>query len=83
MIQVRFLHPKDNKLKSSGYDLAAQAKLYDAQLEDVLANTRWYLDNLDYLPVYTVSWHDYSMKSATLPYSLVRKQVKHGTQNNI
>jgi len=49
-----------NKLVDNGYSLDEQAVIYSMTLDDVLLYTRWYLDNLDSLATYKVSWHNYS-----------------------
>lgn len=61
-------------LKGCSYEEEEEAIIYDAQLQDILENTRWYLDNLDYLPEYRVRWNNYSYKTATLPLRYVDKQ---------
>ena len=49
-----------NKLVDNGYSLEEQGVIYAMTLDDVLLHTRWYLDNLDSLSTYKVSWHNYS-----------------------
>ena len=39
-----------------------ELKFYNANLEDVLFRTTYYLENLDTIPEYEVSWIDYSYK---------------------
>jgi hypothetical protein len=75
MIQVRFIHSKDNNLDAQGYTLEQQHTLYDAQLEDVISNPRWYLDNLLFMREYKVQWKDYSTNTPTLPFS--EEKTKH------
>lgn len=62
VIKIRFLHSNNNWLENSEYTLKEQGEIYSAQLQDVLDNTRWYLDNLEYMRDYRVSWHNYSKK---------------------
>ena len=59
-------------LNDSGYTREQQAKIYDDLLEDVLANPRWYLDQLDYLAEFKVHWIDYSKQKVTRPYCFVK-----------
>jgi hypothetical protein len=66
-IKVR-LHGKANWLKECGYSFDEEKQIYDDQLIDVLTHTRWYLDNLEYLPTYRVRWKDYRNKRPTLPH---------------
>ena len=49
-----------------------EERLYDEQLEDLFLNAREYLDQLDYMISYRVSWKDYRERSATLP----RRHIK-------
>jgi hypothetical protein len=76
MIQVR-THPNNNWLCDSGYSREEEQKLYDDQLQDILDNTRWYLDNLETLKTYRVYWKSYKEHSATLPFAHVKQIDKH------
>lgn len=61
-----------NWLKDAGYTLEEEARIFEDQLSDIIKNPRWYLDNLDYLPTYRVSWKNYRMykgkTTATSPW---------------
>jgi hypothetical protein len=46
-----------------GYSIEKERELFDEQIEDILANTRWYLDNLDCMAEYRVSWGNYKLLS--------------------
>lgn len=63
-------------LKYSLYEEEDEGLVYDEQLKDVLKNTRWYLDNIDYISEYRVSWNDYKSKSATTPLKLLNGRNK-------
>ena len=67
MIKVR-THKNNNWLKDAGYSFKEEQDIYDAQLQDVMDNTRWYLDNEKFLPTYKVSWVGYTKTKITLPY---------------
>lgn len=71
MIKVR-VHEKNNWLKDAGYTQEEEASIYDAQLQDVLDNPRWYLDNCETVMSYRVSWINYSRDKITLPLKLLR-----------
>ena len=62
-----------NQLTQSGYTVEEETELYDKQLQDILDNLRWYLDNLDNMVEYRVIWKDYRSKTPTLPHKYVRK----------
>jgi len=47
-MRVRFAGKSQN-LKDADYDIKEQEKIYDDTLVDVFNNTRWYLDNLDFM----------------------------------
>jgi hypothetical protein len=53
-----------------------QQAIYLDNLQDIMDNTRWYLDNLDYLVEYKVYWNTYTKfdkngkRRATLPFHL-------------
>ena len=49
-------------LKDSGYTIEQEQHIFNATLQDVLDNTRWYLDNLHYIREYRVSWECYTKK---------------------
>ena len=53
------LTSRNSWLKDSGYTVEQEEAIYDATLEDLGDNPRWYLDNLEYLKEYRVSWHCY------------------------
>ena len=71
MIQIE-MAKNNNWLKENGYSLAKEEEIFDAQLLDIITNTAWYLDNLNFLVEYRISWKDYSTKTATLPLRYVR-----------
>ena len=75
MIQIE-LAKTNNWLKENGYSLMKEEQIYDEQLKDVITNTRWYLDNIEFMIEYRVSWKDYRRKSATIPLRHV-KLTKH------
>ena len=73
LIQVKLIG-NDNRLSSAGYTYDQESTIYDDNLQDVIKNTRWYLDNLDYLREYRVSWKTYRNKIPTLPTKYVEKR---------
>lgn len=50
----------DSWLKNSGYSIEEEWEIYYYCLKDVYDNPRWYLDNLDRLPVFRVRFLNYS-----------------------
>jgi hypothetical protein len=44
-----------NYLGDSGYSKEEQFKIYNEQLDEIIKNPRWYLDNLEYMVEYRVS----------------------------
>jgi hypothetical protein len=72
-IKIR-LQRSNNHLCDNGYSKADEVKLYDELLLDILENTRWYLDNLDNMRTFRVSWQDYRLKTSPVPYNLVNKR---------
>jgi len=73
-LEIR-LYGNNNWLSNSGYTKEFEEQIYLDQLEDVYCNPRWYLDNLDYIVAYRVSWKNYKYNTPTIPYSM-RKRVK-------
>jgi len=63
----------NGNLRSNSYSIVEQDELYGVQLEEVLARTRWYLDNLDSMQPYFVSWKNYGNKNPVLPYEYTEK----------
>jgi len=59
MIQVR-MTSISNRLKDAGYDYEEEHKIYSELLTDVYNNPRWYLDSLEYLPEFRLSFIRYS-----------------------
>ena len=52
----------NNWLKYNGYSIEEEHKIFEFQLKDILSNTKWYLDNLEYLSEYKVSWNRYGKR---------------------
>ena len=87
MIQIRF-YGQNNRLLDSGYTNKQEEEIYDEQLVDLLANTRWYLDNLEFMRTYRVSWKNYKEGTATPPkrfcktHSLIKKSFPYKELEN-
>lgn len=75
LMKVRFAGKSQN-LIDADYDIKEQEKIYDDTLVDVFNNTRWYLDNLDFMRSYKVSWKTYRGKIPTIPYRFTKKEVE-------
>ncbi len=73
VIKIKFIHINNSWLLEQGYTPLEEKNIFNEQLDDIMNNTRWYLDNLDYMREYKVSWHNYTKKlkngknRATLP----------------
>ncbi len=74
VVKIQFIHTNNNWLNIQGYTQKEEETIYDKQLRDIKENTRWYLDNLDYMCEYRLSWHRYRPNVATLPLKHIRKQ---------
>jgi hypothetical protein len=55
----------NNWLKDNEYSLEEEKEIYFLTLEDIYNNPRWYLDNLEYLVEYRVSFINYKTKKET------------------
>ena len=64
----------NNWLQSNGFTHEEEVEFYDLVVQDVYDNPRWYLDNLEYIVAFRVSWKDYRTKTAVLPHKYVKKQ---------
>lgn len=71
------IHSQNNWLHEAGYTVEEEAQIYEDQLQDLLDNTAWYLDNYPQLSTYRVSWKNYRKTTPVIPYSLVRKVDKN------
>jgi hypothetical protein len=60
MVVKLILHPRNNWLNKCGYSTREEAEIYDHQLNDILENTRWYLDNFETMSTYRLSWVSYT-----------------------
>lgn len=70
------IHTHSNWLCNAGYTQEEESALYDSQLQDVIENPRWYLDNLEDMSEYRVSWTRYTRKfKTTLPLKYVNHQA--------
>jgi hypothetical protein len=63
-------------LKDEGFTLEEQETLYEQCLLSVYNNPRYYLDNLEFLREFKVSWADYSSVGITKPYKYCKKNKK-------
>ena len=52
----------NNWLDKNGYSKEEEERIYQYQLKDIIDNTRWYLDNLEYLCTYRLSYVCYTNK---------------------
>lgn len=59
-------------LKANGFTVEEEAQLYDDLLQDVIENPRWYLNQLDYMREFRVSWTDYRTQNVTKPYRFLQ-----------
>jgi len=71
-MKVRLM-AKSQNLSDADYTIEEQAKIYEETLKDVYNNPRWYLDSLDFLRSYRVSWKTYRGRVATLPHRYTKK----------
>lgn len=55
----------NNWLKDNEYSIEEEREIYLQNLEDIYSNPRWYLDNLEYLVEYRVSFINYKAKKET------------------
>lgn len=69
-----YLLKDNNHLKDNGYELEEQWLVYDEQLEELLANPRWYLDNFHDMTEYRVSWHNYRYKTPVIPGHMTNRR---------
>ena len=63
-------------LSAQGYAIEEQARLYDECLKDVIENTAYYLDQLEYVREFRVSWVDYRRQNVTKPYKFTLESKK-------
>lgn len=63
----------NNILKANGYTIEQEEAIYNKQLQELYNNPRQYLDHLDYMVEYRVSWKNYRSNRPTLPYNLIEK----------
>lgn len=61
------LFPQNNRLSDNGFSLQEEEALYERQLREIIANPRWYLDNLDNMREYRVSWVNYKYTKISTP----------------
>jgi len=71
-----YLIPGRTRLKDNGFTLKEEEEIYDNLLQEVYDNPRYFLDNLDSMTLFRVSWHDYRSKHAVLPLKHINKPYK-------
>lgn len=72
-VQIQFTN-SSSLLAKSDYSMEEQGQIYDYQLQDVIENTRWYLDNIEFMREFRVSWVDYKTQRWTKPIEFVDKE---------
>lgn len=68
------LFPQNNRLSDNGFSIEEEEELYERQLQEVIDNPRWYLDNLDNMKEYRVSWVNYRETKVTIPHKFCFKK---------
>lgn len=61
------LYKNNNHLRDNDYSLAEEEKIFSDQLHELYHNPRWYLENLEFMQEYRVSWGNYRKPSITCP----------------
>jgi hypothetical protein len=74
-MQLHLMKTRTN-LSDNGYTLEDQEEIYNTLLEEVYANPRKYLDNLESFTTFRVSWGNYHGNPITLPYKYAKKYPK-------
>ena len=66
----------NNHLSENDYTKDEEEKRYDMDLEDIYNDPRWFLDNLDYVTTYRVSWKCYGTEKTTptMPYKYTKEE---------
>jgi hypothetical protein len=72
-IQIEF-QGASSYLYQNGYSIKEEDILYERLLQDVIENPLWYLDQLDYLREFRVSWVDYKNQRVTKCYKYVKNK---------
>ena len=64
----------NNWLCENGYSREEEGLIYDAVLEDIILNPRFYLDNLKSMKTFRVRWHYYKGNTPVSPLRYVRNK---------
>lgn len=72
--KMKIILRKRNSWLSNHYSKMEEEQIYEETLKDVMLNMRWYLDNIEKLPEYRVSWKNYRNMTATIPGKYVNKR---------
>jgi hypothetical protein len=59
MVMEFALNQSNTVLSRNGYSIEEEEELFARSLQDVIDNPRWYLDHLEVLPGFFVSWKNY------------------------
>jgi len=65
---------KNNSYLKSLYTMEEEAEIYKDQLDEIINNLGWYLDQVEYMVEYRVSWKNYSTKTPTIPWEFTKKE---------
>lgn len=76
------MHITNAKLEDAGYTIKQEEEIYNYQLQDIMDNTRRYLDSFHSMVTYKVRWKDYRTSSPTLPYCHIKQSFLNKTQPN-
>ena len=69
MVEVRIAQ-QCNLLDFVGYTKKEEAAIYNANLQEVIDNPKKWLQQLESLPTYRVSWKNYGFNTPTFPKPL-------------
>ena len=69
------MHITNSWLKDAGYTIEQEASIYDDQLDDLIKNTKKYLDSFETMVTYKVRWKEYRNTSPVLPYRYINKRL--------
>lgn len=62
MVSVDYTEKKSTYLTKHDYTIEDVEDLFEQQLQEIIDETRWYLDNIDYMVEYRVPWGKYTKR---------------------
>lgn len=78
-----YLLKKRTNLRENGYSLEEEDDIYNQLLEEIYMNPRFFLDNLESMTTFRLSWGNYKSNTPIVPYKFVNDSLKKNRRKQV